>query len=87
MNPHIHKKIGEMIMEFRELKCGYCGSVHRRPLWFLKLYNIFRDRYYLHCSVCHKTSCFRLWLRTVHDVLDPRERESNKGKLWDKRLK
>lgn len=74
-------------MNQRELKCNYCGATHKRPEWFLKIYNIFSDRYYLTCSVCHKTSCFRLWLRAVHDVLDSKERELNKNNLWDKRLR
>ena len=73
-------------MKTKILRCNYCGASHKRPEWLLKIYSIFKDKYYLTCTVCHKTSCYRLWLRAVHDVLDPKERAANKGKLWDDRI-
>lgn len=74
-------------MKSRELRCNYCGSTHRRPYWFLLLYHLFRDRYYLVCDVCHRTNCYLLGLRVVHDSLDKREKELNRERLWDKRVK
>ena len=74
-------------MKNHVFRCSYCGSTHKRPVWFLLLYHVFRDRYYLVCDVCHRTNCFLLVLRVVHDSLDSKEKDCNKNVLWDNRLR
>ena len=74
------------ITERHRIRCNYCGKERHISLWRLLLKRMFSDRFYDVCPYCHKTSCYLLAFRTVHDSTDNRERTANRQKLWDNRL-
>ena len=69
------------------IRCNYCGSVMSKPVWWLKLQFIFKVRVYYHCSECHNTSCYISHFNMIHDTTDEGEKEFNKIKKWDDRIR
>ena len=68
------------------VRCNYCGNQSQISLWkLLFLLGLGKNKYYYTCPRCHKTSCFLLMFRIVHDSTDKKEKEINKQKLWDDR--
>lgn len=68
-------------------RCNYCGNEETTPLWWIKLKYIFKDKTYHTCKHCHKTSCYRNFIHIVHDSEDKKEKQQNRNKLWDNRIK
>ena len=63
-----------------KLRCAYCGAEHTVPILFLKLWNLFFDKYYFTCQKCLKCNCYGMYLRIFHDSTDKVEKEANKQK-------
>jgi len=69
------------------ITCNHCGSVTTKPVWWLKLLFIFKERLYYTCSNCHHTSCYISFFTLIHDTTDKTEKEINKEPKWDKRIR
>lgn len=79
-------KKGKLFKKY-SLRCQYCGHIQYKTLWILKLKLIFTNKIYYNCPKCHKTNCFLNIFHLRHESTDSKEKENNRNKLWDSRLR
>ena len=70
-----------------KFRCNYCGDETYANFYLVFLKAIFRNRFYVNCNKCHKTSCYLFMPKIVHESTDKVERKLNKEDLWDSRIK
>ena len=75
------------LWEWYIVTCNHCGAKIRKPVWWLKLLYIFKDRLYFTCNTCHNTSCYINYFLLIHDTTDEQEKLINKYPKWDKRIR
>ena len=69
------------------IRCPYCGSTYERWEWLLKLEMIATDKLTYLCPNCHKKSTWIYIFHLRHDSTDPKEKQWNRSKIWDNRIK
>lgn len=66
-------------MKQYDLRCGYCGTNYSTNYIVLMLRLVVLGEVYHKCPYCHKISRYRLVSHIVHDVVESKELEYNKG--------
>ena len=74
-------------MKRYEIRCPYCGATSKKIEVLLKINVLFKDYYYHTCSVCHHQSTWWNKFHLRHDSTSKKEKEANKGKLFDDRIR
>ena len=79
-------KKGKLWDKYR-FRCNYCGYEQYKWLWLLKLSLILSDKKIISCPRCHKTSCYINIFHLRHDSTDSLEKNMNREKLFDDRIR